>query len=941
MTKGSTWNIWDFHLHTPYSILNNQFGSPEAEETWEKYISEIEKTCVDKGIVAIGFTDYFCLEGYKKIIEYKKLGRLSNIFVFPNIEFRLNVIVQSKDQNYKRINLHVIFSPEISPEKIEDKFLHNLDFVLENEPFDPSQIRKLKVSSLKEFGEYLQKQHGNFAGKDPFFTGCMNAVVQPGQIKSQLETSGLKGKYLIILAEEDLSTMDWNSQYHAVRKQLIQMSHGVFSSNQKSRDFYLGKTHLDSNSYIEEFKSFKPCIWGCDSHGFNEKFLEPDNKRYCWIKSGATWNGLKQILYEPEYRVAIQEYNPEPDKSIFSISSIQIPQTKINNDLCIQPVTIDLNHNLVTVIGGRGSGKTAILDLIASCFLEGEKLHELQQSFYYRLYVTEENKPISNQSTNVTLGFKSGDKFNKFVGSLVDKNSFDKSNILYLTQNHFDEFSANPNKLNEYIINLIFEKYSDDKRIYNDIKNGNVELIKKIQSINLEIQQLQEDIEGKKQEAEINRTRKQGEQTDLIQRIKDVDARQENKSDEQYNLTRKQNELKTTRRQLGSTLQDILQFREKIEGFLDYFKQASDKINQSIKALPLDKDPELIPTNIFELGKILKILVDKVQELECREDDYEKELKEINLKIEALEGSSKEIADLHVKLNMANYELIEIEQEINLIHEKEEKIRSFNQERFNHYLKIIKFTIQQRIFLQDMITKFEVGKNDMLKNLSVSAIGDTRGRQPYLHTLSDKVDNRAHNELSLNEMFLNIFSVLENALNGDDPNVDLSNLITQIEDISNNLKLKRSTSPSDFYNALLSPFFEIGLMIRFNGKNLKDLSMGERAIVLLKILLAFDDKPLLIDQPEEHLDNRYIYAELVPAFRNAKSKRQIIIATHNANLVVNTDAEQIIVANYHNGTLSYEVGALEDNPIKEKIKNILEGGDEAFKKREEKYGYVF
>ena len=117
--------------------------------------------------------------------------------------------------------------------------------------------------------------------------------------------------------------------------------------------------------------------------------------------------------------------------------------------------------------------------------------------------------------------------------------------------------------------------------------------------------------------------------------------------------------------------------------------------------------------------------------------------------------------------------------------------------------------------------------------------------------------------------------------------------------------------------------------------------MGERAVVLLKILLALDDKPLLIDQPEEHLDNRYIYNELVPAFRSAKKKRQIIVATHNANLVVNTDAEQVLVAECQNGQLSYQFGTLEDLTIRDSIKTILEGGDEAFKKREEKYGYKF
>lgn len=113
--------------------------------------------------------------------------------------------------------------------------------------------------------------------------------------------------------------------------------------------------------------------------------------------------------------------------------------------------------------------------------------------------------------------------------------------------------------------------------------------------------------------------------------------------------------------------------------------------------------------------------------------------------------------------------------------------------------------------------------------------------------------------------------------------------------------------------------------------------MGERAVVLLKIVLSLGDKPLLIDQPEEHLDNRYVYSELVPTIRDIRKKRQVIIATHNANLVVNTDAEQIIVADYSDGIIHYTSGALEDIEIRESIKSILEGGDEAFKKREQKY----
>jgi energy-coupling factor transporter ATP-binding protein EcfA2 len=100
-----------------------------------------------------------------------------------------------------------------------------------------------------------------------------------------------------------------------------------------------------------------------------------------------------------------------------------------------------------------------------------------------------------------------------------------------------------------------------------------------------------------------------------------------------------------------------------------------------------------------------------------------------------------------------------------------------------------------------------------------------------------------------------------------------------------------------------------------------------------------DDRPLIIDQPEENLDPKSIFDELVPLFREVKSRRQIIIVTHNANLVVNTDPDQVIVANcgpHRIGLLppiSYESGGLENPSIRKHVCGILEGGEEAFKER--------
>jgi energy-coupling factor transporter ATP-binding protein EcfA2 len=130
--------------------------------------------------------------------------------------------------------------------------------------------------------------------------------------------------------------------------------------------------------------------------------------------------------------------------------------------------------------------------------------------------------------------------------------------------------------------------------------------------------------------------------------------------------------------------------------------------------------------------------------------------------------------------------------------------------------------------------------------------------------------------------------------------------------------------------------------IDYDGVDIRKLSPGTRGIVLLLLYLALDeadDRPLIIDQPEENLDPKSIYDELVPLFRAAKGKRQVVLVTHNANLVVNTDADQVIVAQagaHAPGQLppiTYTSGGLEVFEIRRLVCDILEGGEEAFRER--------
>ena len=142
---------------------------------------------------------------------------------------------------------------------------------------------------------------------------------------------------------------------------------------------------------------------------------------------------------------------------------------------------------------------------------------------------------------------------------------------------------------------------------------------------------------------------------------------------------------------------------------------------------------------------------------------------------------------------------------------------------------------------------------------------------------------------------------------------------------------------------------ELQYSLRYDEVAIEKLSPGTRGIVLLLLYLALDKsdlRPLVIDQPEENLDPRSVFEELVPHFREARSRRQVIIVTHNPNLVVNADADQVIVATAiaaPDGGLpliTYRSGSLENAAIRREVCAILEGGERAFMDRAKRYRFV-
>jgi chromosome segregation protein len=125
--------------------------------------------------------------------------------------------------------------------------------------------------------------------------------------------------------------------------------------------------------------------------------------------------------------------------------------------------------------------------------------------------------------------------------------------------------------------------------------------------------------------------------------------------------------------------------------------------------------------------------------------------------------------------------------------------------------------------------------------------------------------------------------------------------------------------------------------IKYKGRSIQKLSLGQRASSLLLLLLTQENSPVIMDQPEDDLDNQTIYEGLIKRIIEVKSKRQIVFATHNPNIPVLGDCEQVVIFKSDNEKIKTEHGSIDRKYIQENIVDIMEGGEEAFTKRKEIY----
>lgn len=809
----------------------------------------------------------------------------------------------------------------------------------------------------------------------------------------------LQEKSLVVVSNrsEDGASGIQHSSLAATREEIYRFANCIFSSNPNDRDYFLGKGADTIEEIIRKYGCLKPCIHGSDAHSL-DKVCCPDLSRFTWIKADPTFDGLKQILYEPESRVSIGEDPPrklERDKIIKSIT-ISGSNTWFEDD---KPMP--LNEELVSIIGGKGSGKTAILDLIAYA------------TDSYKCYEKEETKSKSFlkkafrelKGAKIKIEWDEGNPDEKEIGNKLEE-AIKEGKVRYLPQDYVDQLCSEIGKseLEQQIENVIFQKIPpEDKAHFSDFKSYRDTQLKVINDKKRRVTKQIEETNSKifEHKALIKAKDIKNKQIkDIKDEIEKLNAEM-NKISEALKEAEEQkrilgelnssNEQKTNVEKIISELKTKLlkteEIKDEISVFLENSKAFTDKLKVDLQAIGIKKDyvnqinVVLSPENLKQILDSRKKEIDKeIEEQKSELEKFDKSIKELNGKI-TLEKSkqdkineiNKSLADFKKKKDSFTEDIKkaeELEKKLpellnnrenlfinyfELIFEEKEKLKTI----YSPLQKILSGSSEENEKLFDFTVQFSISANTMAgegHNLI-----DLRLDGPFRQTRPEALEEKLKNiPLKLN---------LDNQILSADDKKSIKEFLKKVSDlfekdgkiIALQLKLDKYTEV-DFDNWLYSTkYYNVNYSIKFNGIELDNLSPGLKGVALLILFLDLDEedkRPILIDQPEENLDNRSVFNTLVRYFRNAKKRRQVIIVTHNPNLVVNTDSELIVVADFdrglekQNSRISYVSGSLENTfkddaahimiekqGIREHVCEILEGGKEAFEKRERKYGF--
>ncbi|MBK0024387.1 ATP-binding protein [Ochrobactrum sp. S46] len=972
LDKGSEWLRWEPHIHAPGTIFNDQFGA----NTWNDYISALEK--VTPKLSVIGITDYYGISTYERVLSEKHSGRLTDCqLLFPNIEMRLSV--GTVRGNY--VNVHLLVDPtDVDHIEQINTILSRLTFRVDGQDYGctPAQLMRL--------GRHLDKTLTH--DREALSHGSQQYKVSLDDLRKALDNTWAKNNVLVAVAAGTDGTSGVKEGADAtLRREIERFADIIFSGSPGDRDFWLGlKDGLDSDYIRIHYGALKPTMWGCDAHDI-AKIGKPDLDRFCWIKGAATFDALRQACIEP--RRSYVGVSPTAGATPSQV----ISRVQINGAPWALTPDIGLNSGLVAIIGARGSGKTALADMIAvGCDAFPEVNN--RQSFISRA-----NQDGYLAGASVSVSWLDGGKPEQ--RSLDEPISFDWDSYpkaRYLSQQFVDELCSSAGMTDALLTEIervIFEAHPvadrDGAVTFTDLLDQKATRYREARlreemalatlsdRIGVEMEKtklvdpLKTQIEEKKKLIE----RYSADRAKLIPKGSNKEAARlgaltaaaekarnyiRHFANQQLSLTSIRDEVADHRtnqapeglrslkeRYRSARIEDthwgefLLKYAGDVDKLLLERLAAAEKGMSTWKGVAPPVGPDDVPLipDTVDLNKIplalLEAEIKRHEKLIAADNETAKKLgtitKRIGEETQILHTLSEKLADCDGAKNRA---------------------MSLTTERESGYKRVFEAILGEEAVLQTLYAPLmsklkEVGGTVRKLTFSVERTADIKAWAERGEKLLDLRKPPVMGEGELQNITEPIFRTVWEGGDSTAISAAMSEFRAQYQapllaasKVPKGDQTYRTWSCNFAHWLFSTDHIGLRYSIDYDGTDITKLSPGTRGIVLLLLYLALDeadDRPLIIDQPEENLDPKSIFDELVGLFQAAKSKRQVIIVTHNANLVVNADADQVIIANvgpHSTGSLppiTYVAGGLHDADIRKSVCMILEGGERAFIER--------
>lgn len=770
-------NIWDLHIHTPLGTpTKKNYGNVSNEEFIDAIIDIYNKS--NNKIGMISFTDHNLIN----VEAYELFREKSEIAIIPGIE--VDIFLSENDANSK----HIIFYFE----EDELKCLNELKELIE------TFIKNHSKVFFEDFVMHLTSNNRRF-------------VISPHAFK--------QGKRGI--------DYDWFDEKKASRG--TREFTGLFFPFWEAA----GKTDICKaidflNSQYNDKNCVQAIIAFSDSADYKkiQDYIEKPHQYFLCLNS---FKGLLLAGSDPDRIIYDVEERPK------SNPSEKIKEIKLSNNL--KPIrknnTIELEFSdrLNVIVGGRGKGKSALLDAIVASLNDSEIQDSSRREFVRKFHVEIKNFNDVKMPSDLNFLYFS----QSYINKLFDGDS------QYRLEKFFEKEFAHNEKITEGTADLqaIMEE-SVKGDVIEDV-NINDEFLNLV-ILNSETVYLQ--IKKSKEKAEIP----------LI-------------CDEESYYKVIKNKLPNDKEVWDEDLEQCL------KSFIDLLIEKICVANYKNRIEP----------------KFSIIMQKKNDEIKKRKS------KESQKKIESKKKIEQKLRFLYIK------ELERIRQ-INKLYEIDEKKTHIKIQHYKTYGED-----DNRFYFVTVVNKEH--PVEYAKRIIIEAV--------------NKVKIKRFEKSSNKEVFMK-YATTQELVNKLKESENFSSIVEKID----GLKELRSAKVQKII------YIHDGEYI-----DLHKTSPGTQTNAVMEYILHSDSTtPLFIDQPEDNIDNEARYAQLTKWIRKQKYNRQIVIVTHDANIVINGDAENVIIANHSVDSFAYEYGALEYGDILDKAAIILDGGKTAIHRRIEKYG---